>query len=147
MKNTKQCANISFVTERYQKGTSDRSEFCVNGSFYSKDGIYYVTYKEDLGTGLGETNVFLKISQNSVYMRRMGDFKTVINYQEGKITDTVYKTPFGKMDIKIGTSKIINKISEKGGTLKILYTLFTGGEDIKNEITLCVKLRSEKNED
>ena len=146
MKNIKQCANISLVTVRDSEDSKDRSEFRAEGSFYKKNGIYYVTYTENDGTALDKTRVFLKISENGVDMRRMGVFKTAIQYRTGKITDTVYETPFGKMDIKIETTKIVNKLSEKGGTLKIFYTLFTGGEDVKNEITLNIKLRSENNE-
>lgn len=146
MKNTEQCANISLVTVRDLQGTQDRSELCVQGGFYDKDGIYYLTYTEDAVTGPGDARVFLKISKDSVEIRRMGEFKAVIRYRQGEITDTLYETPFGKMDIKIRTSKIVNKLSEKGGTLKIFYTLITGGEDVKNEITLDIELRSEENE-
>ena len=146
MKNTKQCANISLVTVRDSDEAKGRSELCAEGDFYKKNGIYYVTYTENGGTALDKTRVFLKISENGVDMRRMGEFKTSIHYRQGEITDTVYETPFGKMDIKIETTKIVNKLSEKGGTLKIFYTLFTGGEDVKNEITLDIKLRSENDE-
>ena len=146
MKNTEQCANISLVTVRDLQGTRDRSEVCVRGGFYNKDGIYYLTYTEDAVTGPGDARIFLKISKDSVDMRRMGKFKTVIHYRQGEITDTIYETPFGKMDIKIRTSKIVNKLSENGGILKIFYTLITGGEDIENEITLDIEPRSEENE-
>lgn len=146
MKNTEQCANISLVAVRNSGESEERSEFFAEGGFYKKNGMYYVTYTENAVTGLGKTRVLLKISENSVDMRRMGEFKTLICYRQGQITDTVYETPFGRMGIKIRTDKIVNKLSEKGGTLKIFYTLFTGGEDAENELTLDIKLRRENNE-
>ena len=141
MKNTKQCANISLVTVR-DLGGEEKSEFFAQGDFYEKNGVYYLTYTENDE----KTRVFIKISKDGVDVRRMGEFKTGIYYRQGEMTDTVYETPFGKLGIKIRTSKIENKLSENGGTLKIFYTLITGGENVKNEITLDIKLRSEKNE-
>jgi uncharacterized beta-barrel protein YwiB (DUF1934 family) len=146
LKNTEECANIKIVSKRTQAGVTDKSEYFAEGSFYKKNGAYYVTYKEDLTTGLQNTRTFLKISQNGVIMRKMGDFKTAVSYEEGRETDLVYETPFGKMNMKIKTSKITDKLSQNGGTLKIVYTLCAGGEDIENETILDVKLRSEKNE-
>ena len=48
--------------------------------------------------------------------------------------------------MKIKTTKIVDKLSQNGGTLKIFYTLLAGVEDVENEITLDVKLRSGENE-
>lgn len=146
MKNTEECANIHIVSKRTAEGTLERSEFCVKGSFYEKKGAYYVTYKEHKKTGLENTRTILKIADNCVTMKKMGDFKTSVSYQEGKITDFSYETPFGKTDMKIKTTEIADRLSDNGGTLKMLYTLFAGGGDIENEITIDVKLRSEKNE-
>ena len=147
MKNTEECANIRIVSKRTQEGITDSFEFCVIGGFYEKNGAYYVEYKEQAETGLSDTHTFLKILQNCVTMRKMGDFKTAICYEEGKVTDFSYKTPFGNIDMKIKTTKIEDKLSQNGGTLRIFYTLFSDGRDIDNEIMLDVKLRSEKNED
>lgn len=147
MKNTEQCANISLVSTKIQDGIKNSAEFLINGSFYKRDETYYVTYTEPEETGLGNTRVVIKISEKCVYMHRMGEYKTAVQYEEDRITDTVYKTPFGSVDIKIKTTRIDNMLTEKGGTLKIFYSLITGGENIENEISLVIKLRSDKNED
>lgn len=146
MKNTEECVSIHVVSKRLSGGVTDRSEFCVEGGFYRKNGAYYVTYNEHIETGLRNTRTFLKISQNGVTMRKMGEFRTVVSYEEGKITEFDYETPFGKLNMKIKTTKIVDKLSQNGGTLKIFYTLLAGVEDVENEITLDVKLRSGENE-
>lgn len=129
-----------------QDGSAERFEFCVKGGFYKKNGAYYLAYKEHKKTGLENTRTFLKISGGAVTMRKMGDFKALVTYFEDQTTDFSYETPFGKMDMKIKTTKIEDKLSENGGTIKIFYTLYANGGDIENEITIDVKLRSEENE-
>jgi len=147
LKNTEECANIHVVSKRTAEGVTERAEFFVNGGFYEKNGAYYVTYKENEKSGLANTRTVLKIAGGSVTMRKMGDFKTAISYEEGKITYFSYETPFGKLDMRVKTDKITDRLSQNGGTLKIFYTLYAGDGDTENEITLDVKLRSEKNED
>lgn len=134
------------MSKRTNNGVTEKSEFFADGGFYQKNGAYYVTYDEDSKTGLSNTHTFLKILKSGVTMRKMGDFKTVISYEEGKTTDFLYETPFGKLSMKIKTTKIEDKLFKDGGTLKIFYTLLSGGEDVENEIMLNVKLRSENDE-
>lgn len=72
-------------------------------------------------------------------MRRMGNFKSVLTYDEGKITDAVYQTPYGKIDMQIKTTLIDNKLSDVGGSLKINYILYVSDDEIENEILLEIK--------
>ena len=137
MKNTEDCVSIYLVST--QNGTK-KSEFCVDGGFYRKGNAYYITYTEHEATGIENSKVFLKICENTVTMRRMGDYKTAISYIAGKETEFDYKTPFGEMKMKIRTSGIENKLSDEGGTLKIFYTLLTG-EKSENTVSFVLERR------
>ena len=140
MKNTEDCVSIYLVST--QNGEK-QSEFCVDGGFYKKADTYYITYREHKTSGMENSNVLLKVKENVVTMRRMGEFKTVITYSSGEETDFDYKTPFGEMKMKIKTTWIENRLSEEGGTLKIFYTLKTG-EKSENVVSLEVKQRRDK---
>ena len=138
MKNTEDSVNIHFVGVRTSNGEEDRSEFRTNGGFYKKDGSFYITYCESADNDMGKTRVLLKVSESGVTVRRMGDFKSVMNLAEGKTTDFCYRTPFGEMNMQIKTSQIVNRLSENGGVLKMLYNLFAGDESIENSIAIEV---------
>lgn len=136
LKNTEESVNIHFAGVRISNGEEDRTEFHTNGGFYIKDGSFYITYCES--ADMGKTRVLLKVSEKCVTVRRMGEFKSVMNCAEGETTDFCYRTPFGEMNMRINTSEINNALSENGGVLKLLYTLFAGDESIENSITVKV---------
>ena len=145
MKNTEECANINFVSVQKSDDEKRKTEFCTQGGFYEQNGAYYVTYKENSQEN-ASTRVFFKIEKDSVTMRRMGEFKTVMQFSEGNMTDFEYNTPFGKIFMKINTTRIVSDFTKKGGILKLEYILFIGEAATKTEITLDIKLRSEEDE-
>jgi len=143
LKTTEKNAKIILKSAQTSDGTTQRQELITEGEFYNTNGSYYITYLEQ-NEGMGESRVFLKITENSAIMRRMGEFKTVISYEQGKITNFVYHVPFGDIDIKIKTKKIENKLSNNGGEIKICYSLFAGEECTQNEVVFIVELIGEK---
>ncbi|MBQ7751597.1 MAG: DUF1934 domain-containing protein [Clostridia bacterium] len=138
MKNTKECATIHIVNSQIMGGEKSRMEFNSECEFYKNNGDIFITYQEPHENGTEGARVFLKIQKNSVCMRRMGDFKSVLTYDKSKITDATYRTPFGAVDMRIKTSLIENKLSESGGSLKINYTLYLADDEIENEILLKI---------
>lgn len=139
MKSIKEYATIHIVNSQRLEGAVKKTEFNSDCEFYKGNNIYHITYKEPSNLGTGEARVFLKIQGMSVSMRRMGEFKCIMEYEEGKTKDALYETPYGSIDIKISTSRIENEISENGGSLKMRYSLITGGENIENEILFEIK--------
>lgn len=139
MKNIKEYATIHIVNLQISDGEKNRTEFKSDCEFYEKDGDIFITYKEPNDLGTEGARVFLKIQKNGILVRRMGEFKSIMLYDEGKMTDAIYNTPFGKIDMRINTSKIENELKSSGGSLKINYTLLTAGDEIKNEILLEIK--------
>ena len=96
-----------------------------------------ITYTEHTDSGMGESRVLLKVKENTVTMRRMGEFSTVITYIPGEETGFDYKTPFGKMNMRIRTAGIENRLSEEGGSLKIFYTLLSD-EESENTVSVII---------
>ena len=139
MKNTDECVNIYLAGG--EKGEK-KSELSAQGGFYKKNGAYYITYTEAQEAGMGDSRVVLKVKDNTVTMRRMGEFNTVITYTEGEETEFSYKTPFGIMNMRIRTTGIINKLSDEGGTLKIFYTPFPY-ENAENFVSVIIEQRSD----
>ena len=139
MKNTDECATISIVNLQTSDGKMSKTEFFADCEFFEKDGARHIVYTETADVGTGGAKVFLKIQKNNVTMRRMGEFKSVMRYETGKITDAEYRTPYGKIDLKLDTKSIDADFSEKGGQAVIKYTLTVGNEDIESELHLEIK--------
>lgn len=139
MKNTKEYATIKIVNLQSIDGVTKRTENEFDCEFYKRNESFYITYNDDADTGANKSRVFLKIQKDAVIMRRMGNFKSVMEFKEGKITDTQYRTPYGSISMQISTSRIINELLEEGGSLSIQYTLVMGNESIENDIHLEVK--------
>lgn len=139
MKSIKEYATIHIVNSQLSEGVTKKADFNSDCEFYQKDSIFHITYKEPFDIGTGGARVFLKIEDARVSMRRMGEFKSVMAYEAGKITDALYETPFGSMDMKISTSLVENKISKNGGTLKMKYCVMINGGNIENEILFEIK--------
>ena len=136
MKNIKECATIHIVNLQVMGEEKSRTDFRSDCEFYKNNGDIFITYQEPPESGTECARIFLKIQKNSVSMRRMGNFKSILTYDEGKMTDAVYRTPFGMMDMRIKTRLIDNKLSETGGSLKINYTLYSADDEIESEILL-----------
>ena len=136
MKNTEDCVNIYLVSSENGK---NKSELSAKGGFYKKNGAYYITYIEHDASGMGNSHVILKVRDNTVTMRRMGEYNTVIAYIPGEETEFYYNTPFGKMKLKIRTVGVENRLSEEGGALKIFYTLLP--EESENTVSVIIEQR------
>lgn len=139
MKDIKENALITLVNNQSGGGDSEKIEFISGGNFYEKDGVFHITYKEHEGMGMGDSRVFLKVEKDRVTMRRMGEFQTTMCYDPDKITEFLYRMPYGEMSIKIKTEKVENKLNDVGGCVNFSYVLMMDGGEIYNDVCLTVK--------
>ena len=139
MKNTKENARIILVSRRYEGNEKDEINLDTKGGFYERDGKFYITYQEHKDMGMGDSRVVLKIEPDTITMRRMGDFATVMVYKKNEITEFLYRVPFGELSLKIKTLDIKNELTKTGGKLEFCYDLFAGGDKTHNDITITVE--------
>ena len=139
MKDTKENAFITLVNNQKSGGESEKIEFSSKGSFYKKEDVFHITYKEHSEMGMGDSRVFLKIEKDKITMRRMGEVNTMMSYELDRITEFLYRMPFGEMNIKIKTEKITNNLTEQGGNLDFSYVLLMNGGEIYNDMSLSVQ--------
>jgi len=138
LKDTKENARITLLSKRFQGDEKDEINLDTLGGFYERDGKYYITYFEHKDMGMGNSRIVLKIEPDTITMRRMGDFQTVMVYKKDEVTEFIYRVPFGELNLKIKTRSIDNRLTESGGKLSFSYDLFAGGEETHNEITITV---------
>lgn len=139
MKDIKENARITLVNNQSSGGESEKIEFISGGGFYERDGVFHITYKEHSEMGMGDSRVFLKIENDKIIMRRMGEFRTEMHYEVGRTTEFLYRMPYGEMSIKINTERIENKLTEDGGRVDFSYILMMNGDEIHNDVYLEVE--------
>ncbi len=98
-------------------------ELVTSGSFYEKNGNYYIKYKESELTGLGDTTTTVKVEKGKVTVIRFGELETHMIFEEGQKHISYYDMGFGSLTVGINTRKIDKTLSESGGKLRIDYSM------------------------
>jgi len=121
----------------------DQMEFVTDGKIYLKDGSIYLLYDESEVSGMTGCKTSLKITDNSVKMKRIGDvgFGAELYFEEGKRFCSVYRTPYGPMDVEVVTKWIDDRMDRENlsGSIDIKYEIsLQGMAEGRNRLTIDV---------
>jgi len=110
------------------------------GEFYEIEGGFKAEYDETKISGMEGTKTTMIIRNNSFDLIREGTTETKMEFKNNQQTVSLYKTPYGVMDVKIDTKKLNININENGGTIKAMYILEIGGQSaLKTSLTIDIK--------
>jgi uncharacterized beta-barrel protein YwiB (DUF1934 family) len=107
-------------------------EVVTPGSFYKKNDSYYAVYKETELSGMEGTTTTLKIKKDKFSLIRMGSTSTKMDFDEDKKNVSMYKTPYGTIELRIKTNSLNINVDEQGGDIMINYKISTAGQALKN---------------
>lgn len=96
---------------------NEKIEMITTGSFYEKNGKYYINYIDTALDSEVETKTSVKISKNKVAITRFGGVGTHMIFEEGVSHYMPYETPFGIFEITTHTNNIY--IDKQDTTLKL----------------------------
>ena len=121
----------------------EQIEFVTDGQIYNRNGALYVVYDESELSGMVGSKTSLKVSGETVKMKRIGDagYGTELYFETGKRFNSTYDTPYGEIMVEILTNKVKNQLSpeELKGTIDIEYALALDGiTEGKNKLTINV---------
>ncbi len=88
-------------------------EFMTEGQLYEKNGSVYLLYKETELSGMEGCTTSLKITDDTVRMKRFGrsmPINTVMEFRKGKRYEGYYDTPYGAIEMEVLTNHIENNI-------------------------------------
>ena len=111
------------------------------GSYYEKNGKYYICYKDTEATGFAGCTTTLKAWDGGVSMKRYGrDANSTLIIEKGAINICNYQTVAGMMTLDINGIDIDNHLTDEGGDLSFTYSLNTGGMLLsENKVNVKVK--------
>ena len=106
----------------------DSIEILTEGTMYSKDNATYITYEESVEAGLEDIRTMLKLSDNTLRIRRYGsseDDDTDMLLQQGVLNITRYKIPqLASVDLEVYTHTLNSNIDEEGyGRIEVDYKI------------------------
>lgn len=94
-----------------------------SGEYMSKDDVEVIKFteeREDIGT----INHVIMITPNKVTIRRSGSVRLVQTFEIGKKHVSIYRNPFGSLEIEIETKRLVHRplTERKHGEVMIQYT-------------------------
>ncbi len=121
---------------------SDTMELTAEGTFAEKDGAYLIKYQDAFLAG-PEQPVLTAIrvsADNAVTVTRSGPYQNRFTLEAGKRCACLYTTPYGSMHMGFYGETVENRLTENGGTLKLVYTIDVNNKQLsRNEMLLTVK--------
>lgn len=98
-------------------GDSDDVEVITAGDYYQKNGKHYIVYDEVMEGFEGNIRNTVKISPETMDIRKFGVANAHMIFQQNKRNMTRYATPMGDMMIEISTNRI--QVDEQEDSLKV----------------------------
>ena len=120
--------------QEYENGERDHTDLTADGVLADTPEGWALSYDEQ-----GTRTAFL-IGAQRVVLRRSGTLKSEMTFEVGKTHTTVYELPFGTLPMTVSTDSIRQKLSERGGLLKIRYRI-TVGEQMKSRNSFRMQIK------
>lgn len=121
-------------------GEVDSQELITTGSYYLKNGAYFIIYSESEVTGMSGTTTFLKAEPDRVTLNRTGTSQQKQVFEPGRRHRANYITPFGVMYIAVTPSIVEVNLTDAGGSINLEYVLEVENEKISdNKLSLTVR--------
>lgn len=132
---------IITVNSYVLNGDEDFIEVVTPGDFYEIEDGFKVEYEETKLSGMEGTRTTIIMRSDSFDLIREGTTETRMEFKNNYRTISLYKTPYGVMDLKIDTKKINININEDGGTIDAMYILEIGDQpSLKTNLTIDIKV-------
>lgn len=110
----------------------------AKGTVYTKDGLFYITYKEN-PEEFGKTLTTVKIKSDRVELIRTGNVSSRLVFRKGIPYEGSYNTPYGSLPLKLEVSDMEILTGDEEGSLLMKYSLDFAGDETENTFTLKYK--------
>ncbi len=122
---------------------NDNVEVTTIGSYYYKNGKHYIYYEEILDCSEPPIKNWIKIYDDKVEVCKKGTSNVQMFFETGRKNTSMYKMPFGTIEIGICTQEIQFSETEQEMKLELRYELEMNGEYIGDSfIYMVVDARS-----
>lgn len=130
---------ISGLQMMASEDEADDVEMITTGDYFQKNGKHYIIYDEVMDGFEGNIRNTVKISPETLDIRKQGVANAHMVFEQDKKNLTRYATPLGDMMVEVSTNRI--QVDEQEDSLKVLveYSLGINYEHISEcNITMDV---------
>lgn len=113
-----------------QDGYDHDVEVVSAGKYYKKNGQQIVSYKEQFAHEDKPVRAMVKVDEDGLLVSRTGEMAGQMHFQPMRRNLTVYRTPFGVMEMGVTTNTLKMDLDEHNWKIKVNYAL-----DINNQYT------------
>ncbi|MGE7273679.1 DUF1934 domain-containing protein [Brevibacillus panacihumi] len=119
---------IKLTAKHLVEGNEEETIHDYTGRCVKKENAWYLTYREQM-EGIGEVGTTLRLEEKSVTLVRQGQVSSRQQFEKGKSTHSVYRSPYGPFDMETHTNKL--RIQVQDGmprNVEIAYQLWMSGQ-------------------
>ncbi len=130
------------LRDRAKDDNGDVIELMVGGEYYFRNGMHYLVYDEVMEGFTESTQNFVKIRPDFMQVRKKGTVNVTMKFEKGKKNTTLYKTPFGMLEMEMDTKSVRMSETEKNIDICAEYVLGMNGSavaDCKMQMHITAK--------
>lgn len=109
--------------QNYEGQDADSMELVTEGRLEQVGDALQLSYEESELTGMKGTTTIFHVEPDKVTLVRVGPVSSEMVFQQGKRHMSLYKTPFGSMEIGVVAHRLYSTLSRHGGRLEIDYDI------------------------
>lgn len=109
--------------QAYLDQEPDVIELVTEGTLESLDGGWDLWYEESDLTGLEGVTTTFRIRGEQVTLKRTGNLHSEMVFQPGFVHESLYRSEFGALMIRVCATKVNCRIGEDGGTVDLSYSI------------------------
>lgn len=113
----------------YEDSHNAPIELTTAGKLTRTEQGYQLSYEETALTGMEGTLTRFDIAGRQVTLTRTGEICSEMVFEPGVRHLSLYRTPFGNMEVGVAARKVYSTIGDEGGELEVNYSI-----DIDHEV-------------
>ncbi|MGI6154271.1 MAG: DUF1934 domain-containing protein [Christensenellaceae bacterium] len=133
---------LNVTGEYVEDGEKSEVSFFTEG-WLEKDGKkVIIEYDEGSMSGLDNIVTRLTVEGDKLLLRRIGGFETEFIFDQKKLFEAAYDTPYGYMQLSVLPLVVQSDISESDGIIDLEYVIKIQGQSSFNKLNINYKAKN-----
>lgn len=124
--------------QKFPEGHEDQQEVMTVGTYYKRDGAFYVVYK-DCDSESNDTKgvtTFICVKDGLVSINRKGEIDNKQEFKKGILNSSIYSTCFGSIRLNVMPQFVECDLTGHGGRISLEYDLFVDDNLVSYNVLL-----------
>lgn len=110
-------------SQAYRDQEPETIELLTEGQMEYVNGGWELVYEESDLTGLSGVTTKFRVEPDKLTLYRTGKLQSTMEFQVGKVHDSLYQMEFGALMISVKTKYLFFDILPEGGCIDLLYEI------------------------